>query len=62
MRYAEVKKRMADYEKEVAQAQQENERLNYSIKKLIEELNSMELKYKNSQKEVENRQKTFDII
>ena len=50
---------MSEYERQTALGRQENERLNYSIKKLIEQLNSLELRLKNAQKEIDNRQKTI---
>jgi chromosome segregation ATPase len=62
IRYAEVNKKISDYERKIAEGREENERLNYSIKKLIGELNSSELKFKGFEKEIENLHKTIEIL
>lgn len=56
-KYAEITKQMGDYEKKLNAQTQELERLNFSIKRLIEELNYSEVKLKNAEKEIDGQLK-----
>ena len=57
IKLSEVGKKVFQYEKQATNQYQEIQRLNFTLKRMLDEINYAEVKLKNSEKQLENEHK-----